>query len=63
VDTVADGTVDQVTGFATRFAGVVYPGETLRVRAWRTETGYTATATAPTRDDAPVLTDVTLTMT
>jgi acyl dehydratase len=63
VDTVAGGDVDQVTGFATRFAGVVYPGETLRVRAWRTDTGYTATATAATRDDAPVLTDVTLTMT
>ncbi len=61
VDTVGD--VDQVTGFATRFAGVVYPGETLRVRAWRTDTGYTATATAADRDEAPVLSDVTLTLT
>jgi len=61
VDTFAAGDVSLVSEFSTRFAGVVYPGETLRVRIWRTDTGYTATATAPDRDDTPVLTDVTMT--
>jgi acyl dehydratase len=58
-DTLLDADVSLVSGFSARFAGVVFPGETLRIRAWHTDTGYTATAT--TRDDTPVLTDVTLT--
>jgi acyl dehydratase len=61
VDTLLDADVSLVSGFSARFAGVVFPGDTLRIRAWRTETGYTATAT--TRDDTPVLSDITLTMT
>ncbi|MDU0253636.1 MaoC/PaaZ C-terminal domain-containing protein [Streptomyces sp. PU10] len=35
VDTLLDGDVTRVRGYRTRFAGVVYPGETLRVRMWR----------------------------
>src|SRR5689334_2624374 len=30
-----DGDAAQVGGFAARFAGVLFPGETLRVRGWR----------------------------
>jgi acyl dehydratase len=62
VDTLLDGDVTRVTTFGTRFAGVLFPGEPLRIRAWRTETGYQATATASTRDDAPVLDETVLTV-
>ncbi|OEU88114.1 3-alpha,7-alpha,12-alpha-trihydroxy-5-beta-cholest-24-enoyl-CoA hydratase [Streptomyces abyssalis] len=34
VDTVLGGDVTRVVSFRTRFAGVVFPGETLRVRMW-----------------------------
>lgn len=34
VDTVLGGDVGRVRSYATRFAGVVYPGETLRIRMW-----------------------------
>jgi acyl dehydratase len=61
VDTVLDGDATRVASFATKFAGVVYPGETLRVRMWETDSGYTITATAADRDDAPVLADTVLT--
>ncbi|HWM03651.1 MAG TPA: MaoC/PaaZ C-terminal domain-containing protein [Actinophytocola sp.] len=63
VDTLLDGEVGRVASFATKFAGVVYPGETLRVRMWTTPTGAAVTATAPERDDAPVLADTLLTLT
>jgi len=62
VDSMLAGDVTRVASFATKFAGVVYPGETLRVRVWRTDTGYTVTATAADRDDAPVLADTMLTV-
>jgi acyl dehydratase len=34
VDTVLGGDVTRVRSYGTRFAGVVFPGETLRVRMW-----------------------------
>ncbi|MFB7594407.1 MaoC/PaaZ C-terminal domain-containing protein [Streptomyces sp. NPDC056160] len=34
VDTLLDGDVTRVRSYGTRFAGVVYPGETLCVRMW-----------------------------
>ncbi|WFB09823.1 MaoC family dehydratase N-terminal domain-containing protein [Streptomyces sp. LX-29] len=60
VDTLLDGDVARVRTYATRFSGVVYPGETLRVRAWRDGHRIQATATAVERDDAPVLADTVL---
>jgi acyl dehydratase len=62
VDNLLDGDVTRVAEFGTRFAGVLFPGESLRVRAWQTETGYQATATAIDRDDAPVLDETVLTV-
>lgn len=62
VDTLLSGDVTRVASFSTRFAGVLFPGETVRVRAWQTETGYQATATAINRDDAPVLDEAVLTL-
>ncbi|MEV8065306.1 MaoC/PaaZ C-terminal domain-containing protein [Streptomyces sp. NPDC085995] len=35
VDTLLDGEVSRVRSYGARFASVVYPGETLRVRMWR----------------------------
>ncbi|MER5841040.1 MaoC/PaaZ C-terminal domain-containing protein [Streptomyces prasinus] len=34
VDTLFGGDVTRVRGYTARFAGVVYPGETLRIRMW-----------------------------
>ncbi|MCZ9337482.1 3-alpha,7-alpha,12-alpha-trihydroxy-5-beta-cholest-24-enoyl-CoA hydratase, partial [Streptomyces sp. TRM76130] len=39
VDTLLDGDVTRVRDYRARFAGVVYPGETLRVRMWRERGG------------------------
>jgi acyl dehydratase len=60
VDNLLDGDVSRVETFGTRFAGILFPGESLRVRAWRTDNGYQATATAADRDDAPVLDETVL---
>ncbi|MQY11243.1 hypothetical protein SRB5_13580 [Streptomyces sp. RB5] len=60
-DTELDGDVTRIRSYATRFTGVVFPGETLRIRLWRTEKTLRLTATAADRDDAPVLTGTTLT--
>ncbi|MFG2289922.1 MaoC/PaaZ C-terminal domain-containing protein [Streptomyces sp. NPDC048595] len=57
VDTLLDGDVARVRSYATRFAGVVFPGETLRIRAWREPGRIQVSVTAPERDDAEVLTD------
>ncbi|MFJ4712022.1 MaoC/PaaZ C-terminal domain-containing protein [Streptomyces sp. NPDC088785] len=57
VDTVLGGDVSRVTRYATRFAGVVFPGETLRVRMWQEPHRVQVTVTAVERDEAPVLAD------
>ncbi|WP_432096190.1 MaoC/PaaZ C-terminal domain-containing protein [Streptomyces sp. bgisy100] len=57
VDTVLGGDVSRVRAYATRFAGVVFPGETLRIRMWQETGRIQATVTAVERDDAPVLAD------
>lgn len=48
--------LDVVTAVSARFTGVVYPGETLRVRLWREGQRIACTATIPARAEAPVLT-------
>ncbi|MCX5557238.1 MaoC/PaaZ C-terminal domain-containing protein [Streptomyces sp. NBC_00038] len=57
VDTLLGGDVTRVRSYATRFAGVVFPGETLRIRMWRQDAGIQVTVTAVERDEAPVLAD------
>ncbi|WP_416975577.1 MaoC/PaaZ C-terminal domain-containing protein [Streptomyces sp. 4F14] len=57
VDTVLDGDVTRVRSYDTRFAGVVYPGETLRIRMWRGAGAVRVAVSAAERDDAPVLAD------
>ena len=63
VDTLLDGDVTRVAGFAARFAGVVFPGETLRTRAWRRDSDWVVSTTAVERDDAPVLAGAVFTST
>ncbi|AWE49996.1 MaoC/PaaZ C-terminal domain-containing protein [Streptomyces nigra] len=57
VDTLLDGDVTRVRSYRTRFAGVVHPGETLRIRAWSGEGSVRVAVSAADRADAPVLTD------
>jgi acyl dehydratase len=62
VDNLLSGDVSRVGSFSTRFAGILFPGETLRIRAWETPSGYVAAATATNRDDAPVLDETVLSL-
>ncbi|MFI0810126.1 MaoC/PaaZ C-terminal domain-containing protein [Streptomyces echinatus] len=57
VDTLLGGDATRVRGYSTRFAGTVFPGETLRIRMWREDGRVRVTVGATDRDDAPVLTD------
>ncbi|MFM8597773.1 MAG: MaoC/PaaZ C-terminal domain-containing protein [Mycobacterium sp.] len=61
VDSVLDGDAGRVGSYGARFAGVVFPGETLRASAWKDGGRYLAAVTAPARDDAVVLAGVHLT--
>lgn len=57
VDTVLGGDVSRVRAYRTRFAGIVFPGETLRIRMWQEAGRVLVSVTAVDRDDAPVLAD------
>lgn len=60
VDTLLGGDVSRVRSYSTRFTGIVFPGETLRIRMWRpqgTEGRVQVSVTAVERDDASVLAD------
>ncbi|MBT2471881.1 MaoC family dehydratase N-terminal domain-containing protein [Streptomyces sp. ISL-66] len=57
VDTVLGGDVSRVRAYRTRFAGIVFPGETLRIRMWEEPGRVRVTVSAADRDDAPVLAD------
>jgi acyl dehydratase len=61
-DTLLGGDVGVIRAYATRFAGVVFPGETLRVRMWTGSADGTirAAVSAVERDDAPVLADTAI---
>jgi acyl dehydratase len=51
------GDATRVRSYTTRFAGVVFPGETLRIRMWRGDTSVRVAVSAVEREDAPVLAD------
>jgi acyl dehydratase len=57
VDTLLGGDAARVRGYTTRFAGIFFPGETLRIRMWSGQGRIQVSATAVERDDAPVLSD------
>ncbi|WP_406385442.1 MaoC/PaaZ C-terminal domain-containing protein [Streptomyces sp. NBC_01618] len=59
VDGVLDGDVTRLNGFSIRFAGSLFPGETIRTSVWREGEGLVLHSTCPERDNAPVLTHAT----
>ncbi|SDJ10744.1 N-terminal half of MaoC dehydratase [Lentzea albidocapillata subsp. violacea] len=59
VDAVLDGP-EQVASFGAKFAGVVFPGETLTTQVWRDGPRLVLTTSA---GDRPVLADAVLTLT
>ena len=62
-DELLGGDATRVASFGARFAGVVFPGETIRVRAWQEGGRIVASATIDgqgERDGAPVLADCVL---
>lgn len=63
-DALLGGDATAVRGFTARFAGVVFPGETIRVQGWREDGRIVASATIAgegERDGAPVLADCVVT--
>ncbi|MER5499819.1 MaoC/PaaZ C-terminal domain-containing protein [Streptomyces sp. NPDC002561] len=56
-DTVLGGDVTRIRSYRTRFAGVVYPGETLRIEMWTAENQVRVEVRAVERDNAVVLGD------
>ncbi|SPM30558.1 dehydrogenase [Mycobacterium terramassiliense] len=57
-DTVLGSRVSRIRSYGARFAGVVFPGETLCVDIWTEDDQIIATVTAPDRQNAPVLSSV-----
>ena len=60
VDTFLDGDASRVGSYGARFAGVVFPGETLKASIWKENDKFVAVLTVPSRDDAGVLSGVEL---
>jgi acyl dehydratase len=60
VDALLDGDTSRVASYGARFAGVVFPGETLTASVWKEGDGFRAVVTAPERDDAVALAGVEL---
>lgn len=64
-DDLLGGDAAKVGSFTARFAGVVFPGETIRVQAWDTDEHIVVTASIDShreeRNGAPVLADCALT--
>ena len=61
-EALLDGDATRVSGFTGRFSGVVFPGETIGLRAWETGDGIVVDATIAggQRDGSPVLSDCVL---
>ena len=60
VDTVLGGDAARVGSYGARFAGVVFPGETIRAKVWHEGDRYIGVVTAPGRNDEIVLSGVEL---
>jgi len=63
-DGLLDGDATRVGGFSARFAGVVFPGDTIRIQGWREDGRIVAfVAVSPVGGDLrPALADVVLTV-
>lgn len=60
VDALLDADVAAVGSYGARFAGVAYPGETLRTAVWKEDGRLLARVVAPSRENAVVLSGVEL---
>lgn len=60
VDALLDADVAAVRSYGARFAGVAYPGETLRAGVWKEDSRLVGSVVAPSRDNAMVLSEVEL---
>ncbi|HEV7191577.1 MAG TPA: MaoC/PaaZ C-terminal domain-containing protein [Jatrophihabitantaceae bacterium] len=60
VDRLLDGRPELLRSFGAKFAGVVYPGETLRTSVWQESDRWLATTSVVERDNAPALAEVEL---
>ncbi len=54
VDELLDGEVDRVAGYQARFAGVVFPGETIRTEMWREDGKILVSAKTVERDSTVI---------
>jgi acyl dehydratase len=63
-DGLLGGDASRVGGYTARFAGVVFPGETIQVTGWREEDRIVASAAIDggERDGSPVLADCVVTL-
>lgn len=59
VDGVLDGDAARLRGLSVRFAGSLFPGQTIRTQVWREGDRLALQSTCPERDDAPVLSHAT----
>ena len=59
-DALLDGDAGAVAAYGARFAGVAFPGETLKVGIWKDDNRFLASVVAPSRDNAVVLSGVEL---
>lgn len=60
VDALLDADAAAVRSYGARFAGVAYPGETLRAGVWKEDGRLLASVVAPSRENAVVLSGVEL---
>lgn len=60
VDAMLDADVAAVGSYGARFAGVAFPGETLKVGIWKDDGRFLASVVAPSRENAVVLSGVEL---
>ncbi|RZK96394.1 MAG: 3-alpha,7-alpha,12-alpha-trihydroxy-5-beta-cholest-24-enoyl-CoA hydratase [Rhodococcus sp. (in: high G+C Gram-positive bacteria)] len=63
VDGMLDGDPTRLRRYAVRFAGSLYPGETVETAVWQDGDRFTLRATCPERDGQPVLTHATMEVT
>ncbi|RVW07007.1 3-alpha,7-alpha,12-alpha-trihydroxy-5-beta-cholest-24-enoyl-CoA hydratase [Prescottella agglutinans] len=60
VDGLLGGDPARVQSYSVRFAGSIYPGETIETSVWQDGDRLTLLATCPERDGQPVLTHATM---
>lgn len=58
VDTVLEGDAARLGSYGARMAGVVFPGETLRLAAWKQDGRYVGAVSVPAREGAVALSDL-----